>query len=183
MTPTGTPAGQRSHGARRSRMRGSHALAAGATIFAFWLVISASLALADLLLGAVLSVLLGVWSVHFLWAGEAPWVSPRQLFALLRYSLGFSAQVFRSAVHVARLVVDPRLPISPQLITCRTGLQREISRVAFAHSVSLTPGTLTVDMEGGTFLVHCLDEQSAARILSGELERQVARVFEQGSDR
>ena len=182
MRATGTPAGQGSHGARRSRLWTPHALAAGATIFAFWLVISASLAPADLLLGAVLSAALGAWSVQFLWAGEAPRVSPRQLLALLRYVLGFSLAVFRSAVHVARVVVDPRLPISPRLITCRTGLRREISRVAFAHSVSLTPGTLTVDMEGGTFLVHCLDEPSAAHILSGALERQVARVFERGGD-
>lgn len=182
MTATGTPPGQGSHGARRPRLCAPHALAAGATIFAFWLVISASLELADLLLGAVLSAVLGVWSVRFLWAGEAPRVSPGQLLALLRYLLGFSLQVFRSAVHVARVVVDPRLPISPRLITCRTELRREISRVAFAHSVSLTPGTLTVDMDGGTFLVHCLDERSATRILSGELERQVARVFERGGD-
>lgn len=182
MTATGTPAGQRSHGARRFRARATRGLAAGATIFAFWLVISASLAPADLLLGAALSTALGAWSVQFLWAGEAPQVSPRQLLGLLRYLLGFSVQVFRSAVHVARVVADPRLPIRPRLITCRTGLRREISRVAFAHSVSLTPGTLTVDMDGGNFLVHCLDDQSAARILSGALERQVARVFEPGSD-
>ena len=37
-------------------------------------------------------------------------------------------------------------------------------------------------MDGGTFLVHCLDEASATRILSGELERRVARVFEQEDD-
>lgn len=154
------------------------ALAAGATIFVFWLVISASLSPGDLLLGAVLSAVLGVWSVQFLWAGAAPRISLHQLFALLRYLPGFSLKVFRSAVHVARVVLDPRLPISPRLITCHTGLRREISRIAFAQSVSLTPGTLTVDMDGGTFLVHCLDEQSATRILSGELERQIARVFD-----
>ena len=178
MTATRTSAGQASHGARGSRPRMPHVLAAGVTIFAFWLVISASLEPGDLLLGVVLSAVLGVWSVQFLWAGAAPRVSLRQLFALLRYLAGFSVTVFRSAVHVARVVVDPRLPISPRLITCRTGLRREISRIAFAQSVSLTPGTLTVDMDGGTFLVHCLDEQSAARILSGELERQLARVFD-----
>lgn len=154
------------------------ALATGATIFVFWLVISASLSPGDLLLGAVLSAVLGVWSVQFLWAGAAPRISLHQLFALLRYLPGFSLKVFRSAVHVARVVLDPRLPISPRLITCHTGLRREISRIAFAQSVSLTPGTLTVDMDGGTFLVHCLDEQSATRILSGELERQIARVFD-----
>jgi multicomponent Na+:H+ antiporter subunit E len=182
MKTIASPVRKASGGPGLPRRHAPRALAAGATIFAFWLVISASLEPADLLLGAVLSALLGLWSVQFLWAGEAPRVSLRQLFALLCYLLAFSVAVFRSAVHVARVVVDPRLPIRPRLITCRTGLRREISRVAFAHSVSLTPGTLTVDMDDGTFLVHCLDEQSAARILSGELERQVARVFERGDD-
>ena len=153
-------------------------LPVGAAVFAFWLVISASLAPADLLLGGALSLLLGWWSARFLWTGRAPRLSARQLLGLLHYLLLFSGQVFLSAVHVARVVIDPRLPIEPKLITCCTGLQREISRVAFAHSVSLTPGTLTVDMDGGTFLVHCLDEESAARIVSGELERRIARVFE-----
>lgn len=165
-----------------TRTRTRHVLAASAVVFAFWLVISASLTPADLVLGAALSLMLGWWSVRFLWAGQAPQVSARQLLALLRYLFLFSGQVFLAAAHVARVVVDPRLPIRPKLITCRTTLKRDISRVAFAHSVSLTPGTLTVDMDGGTFLVHCLDEESATRMLSGELERRVARVFEQEDD-
>jgi multicomponent Na+:H+ antiporter subunit E len=153
-------------------------LAAGAVVFAFWLVISASLAPVDLVLGLVLSLLLGGWSVRFLWAGDAPRLSPREAAALLRRTPGFGLQIFLSALHVARVVLDPRLPIQPRLVTCRTGLQREISRVAFAQAVTLTPGTLTVDMQGGDFLLHCLDEASAERILDGSLERQVAGIFE-----
>lgn len=153
-------------------------LAAGTVVFAFWLVISASLAPADLVLGLVLSLLLGWWSVRFLWAGEAPRLSPREVATLLRHTPGFGWQIFLSALHVARVVLDPRLPIQPRLVTCRTGLRRDISRVAFAQAVTLTPGTLTVDMHGGDFLLHCLDEDSARRILDGRLERQVAGIFE-----
>jgi multicomponent Na+:H+ antiporter subunit E len=182
MKASGSPARREPDGTRITRSPTPRVLAASAAVFAFWLVISGSLAPADLVLGAALSLLLGWWSARFLWAGRAPRVSARQLLALLRYLLLFSGQVFLAAVHVARVVVDPRLPIRPQLITCRTKLQREISRVAFAHSVSLTPGTLTVDMDGGTFLVHCLDKESATRILSGELERRVARIFEPEDD-
>lgn len=182
MKATGAPAREGCRGLRPPCRRAHRMLPASVAVFAFWLVISASLEPADLLLGVVLSTALGAWSVRFLWAGEAPRVSLRQLFALLRYLLGFSLEIFRSAVHVARMVVDPRLPISPRLITCHTGLRREISRVAFAHSVSLTPGTLTVDMDAGIFLVHCLDEPSASRILSGALEREIARVFETEGD-
>lgn len=182
MKASGTPATRGSRGPHTRRPRTPGVLAGSVAVFAFWLVISGSLAPADLLLGGALALLLGWWSARFLWAGHAPQVSVRQLFALLHYLLLFSGQVFLAAVHVARVVVDPRLPIRPRLIICRTGLQREVSRIAFAHSVSLTPGTLTVDMDGGTFLVHCLDEASAAGIRSGEIERRVARVFEPEGD-
>jgi multicomponent Na+:H+ antiporter subunit E len=166
------------------RMRG-HAprtFAASATVFAFWLVVSASLAPGDLLVGAAVSLLLGWWSARFLWAGQAPQVPARQLLEMLRFLCGLSVDIVQAAFHVARVVADPRLPIAPVMVVCRTGLKREVSRVAFAHSVTLTPGTLTVDMEEGTFLVHCLSEQFAARIRSGELQRRIARVFECGTD-
>lgn len=153
-------------------------LAAATVIFAFWLVISASLAPVDLALGVVLSLVLGGWSVRFLWAGTAPRLSLREAAMLLRQAPGFGLQVFRSALHVARVVLDPRLPINPRLVVCRTGLERDISRIAFAQAVTLTPGTLTVDLRAGDFLLHCLDEASAQRILDGSLERQVAAVFE-----
>jgi multicomponent Na+:H+ antiporter subunit E len=180
MKLTGTGIRQGSRGPRESWSRTPRVLGSSAAVFAFWLIISASLAPPDLALGAALSLLLGWWSAQFLWAGDAPALSPRQLLALARYLLAFSGQVFLAALHVARVVVDPRLPIEPRLVVCRTRLRQEISRIAFAHSVSLTPGTLTVDMRGGEFLVHCLDEASAAQLLSGELEARVARVFEPG---
>lgn len=153
-------------------------IAAGVVVFAFWLVISASLAWTDLVLGLALSLLLGWWSVSFLWAGDAPRLSLREAAVMLRQTPGFGWQVFLSALHVARVVLDPRLPIQPRLMTCRTRLRRDISRIAFAQAVTLTPGTLTVDMRGSDFLLHCLDEASAERILDGSLERQVAGIFE-----
>lgn len=180
MKSTGTGIRQGSRGPRGTRARTPRVFGSSVAVFAFWLVISPSLAPADLALGAAVSLLLGWWSARFLWAGAAPALSPRQLLALARYLWVFSGQVFLAALHVARVVIDPRLPIQPRLVVCRTRLRHETSRIAFAHSVSLTPGTLTVDMIGGEFLVHCLDEASAAQLLSGALEARVAQVFEPG---
>jgi multicomponent Na+:H+ antiporter subunit E len=154
-------------------------LAASALVFVFWLVISASLAPADLALGAALSLLLGGWSARFLWAGAAPRLAWRDVTALLLYLPAFVLQMFKAALHVARLVLDPRLPIEPRLVVCRTRLRRELARVAFAQAVTLTPGTLTVDMKDGDFLVHCLDEASAHHLLDGRLESEIARIFDQ----
>lgn len=153
-------------------------LAASTLVFVFWLVISASLAPADLALGAGLSLLLGGWSARFLWAGAAPWLGRRELGALLLYLPRFAVQISHAAVHVARLVLDPGLPIEPRLVVCRTGLRRQLARVAFAQAVTMTPGTLAVDMKDGDFLVHCLDEASAQQLLSGRLESEIAHIFE-----
>lgn len=158
--------------------RVSRILAAAAVVFGFWLAVSASLAPADLVLGLLLSLFLGAWSVRFLWEGEAPRLSAREVAALLRRMPGFGFQVLLAALHVARVVLDPGLPIRPRLVTCRTNLRRPLSRVVFAQAVTLTPGTLTVAMQGGVFLLHCLDLESAQRILDGSLEREVAAIFE-----
>lgn len=181
---TEMPASARgTRGGAHSRSRHApRTVAAGLIVFAFWLAVSASLALEDLLVGAVLSGLLGWWSARFLWSGAAPWLAPRQVLALLRYLGVFGVEVLRSAAHVARVVLDPRLPIRPRLVVCETRLRSEAARVAFAQSLTLTPGTLTIDMNGGTFLVHCLDEASAAQLLDGTLEARIARVFEPGED-
>jgi multisubunit Na+/H+ antiporter MnhE subunit len=77
-------------------------IAAGAVVFAFWLVISASLAWTDLALGLALSLLLGWWSVRFLWAGDAPRLSLREATVLMRQSPGFALRILLSALHVAR---------------------------------------------------------------------------------
>lgn len=157
-------------------------LTACIAVFLFWLVISASLEPLELALGLVLSTVLGYWSARFLWGGQMPGLSARQYLALARFLAGFSLEVLRAAAHVARIVLDPRLPIHPRLIVCRTGLVSPLARFAFAQAITLTPGTLTVDMDGGAFLVHCLDEASSTKLVDGELERQIAAVFEPGAN-
>lgn len=178
MQATGTPVRQGSCGSRDTGSRIAHVLAASAAIFAFWLVVSASLSPGDMLLGTVLSLALGAWAASFLWSGEIPRITAGQWLALLRYLPVFGGVVFMSALHVLRIVIDPRLPISPRLVICRSRLTRPLSRVAFANAVTLTPGTLTVDVEDGVLLVHCLDEACARRLQSGALEERIAQIFE-----
>ncbi len=146
-------------------------------MFVFWVIASASLRVPDLAVGIVVALLLGAWSVRFLWSGVAPAVSVRLFFALPGHLLLLAGEVAAAAVHVARLVLDPRLPIRPRLVQCRTGLRSPAARTTFALSLTLTPGTLAVDAEDGCFLVHCLDEDSARRLLDGALERRVAHMF------
>lgn len=153
-------------------------LQATVTLFAFWLAITGSLAWVEVAMGAVFSVLLGMWSVRFLWPEEAPVLTLVQAVRFVFYVGHLLRSIVVAAVQVAEVVLDPRLPIEPVVITHRVAFVREVSRAAFANSITLTPGTITIDVDGGSFLIHCLSESFADEIASGELERRVARVFE-----
>ncbi len=80
-------------------------------------------------------------------------------------------------VHVARLVLHPRMPISPSLVEFESPLRTEASNAVLANSITLTPGTVTVDMSAHRFIVHCLSETSRQGIQDGTLLKRVARVY------
>jgi multicomponent Na+:H+ antiporter subunit E len=88
-------------------------------------------------------------------------------------------EVAKANAAVAAIVLDPRLPIDPKLVTYRSSLESELALTAFANSVTLTPGTLTVevDADSGDLLVHTLTASSRADLREGSLERAVQFVF------
>lgn len=153
----------------------------GATVplLLFWLAITGSIEPVDVALGAVFSLLLGLWAARYLWGEDAPMLTVRQWGRAVLYFGRLLWDIVVAAVQVAEVVLDPRMPIAPVVIAHRTSFSRDVSRVAFANSITLTPGTLTVDVEGNTFYIHCIDERFADDIASGNLERRVLRTFEE----
>jgi multicomponent Na+:H+ antiporter subunit E len=88
-------------------------------------------------------------------------------------------EVAKANLAVAAIVLHPRLPLDPKLVSYRSNLDGELALTTFANSVTLTPGTLTVDVdaESGDLLVHTLTARSRADLLDGSLERAVRFVF------
>lgn len=155
------------------------ALQSGVLLFGFWLVLTASLAPLDLVIGLALSALLGVWSARFLWSDDAPVLTPKQALRFLAYVPWLIVEIVKAALGVAEVVLSPRMPIDPRIIGHRVIFGREISAVTLANSITLTPGTLTVDVDGDTTWVHCLSEGFADGIVNGDMERRIIRVFEE----
>jgi len=87
-------------------------------------------------------------------------------------------QIIMANFHVARLVLSPKMPINPKIIKFKVKLDSDISLVTFANSITLTPGTITVDIKEGEYYVHALDEAVAYDLLfGGEMEDRVAHVY------
>lgn len=85
-------------------------------------------------------------------------------------------EVVRSSIEVARVVISPRLPISPQVVELKATSDNPVDQVILANSITLTPGTLALDVYNGVITVHSLTEQGAQEVISGEMDRRVAAL-------
>ena len=92
---------------------------------------------------------------------------------LFMYWIWLSREVFRSSLQVARVVLDPALPIDPRTIEIKSDSGHLVDQVILANSITLTPGTLALDLHQGIIKVHSLTEAGAQDLLSGEMNRRV----------
>jgi multicomponent Na+:H+ antiporter subunit E len=102
------------------------------------------------------------------------------LFRLLAYFVWLPVQIFLSAVYVAKVVLSPRLPIQPQMVRFRSAQPNAFAQTILANSITLTPGTLTVDLEGDEFVIHSLTTDTTEGLLEGTMQSKVARLFVDG---
>ncbi len=85
-------------------------------------------------------------------------------------------QVVVANLHVVYLILTPS-QIHPQIVRFRTTLTSELARTTLGNSITLTPGTVTLDVEDDEFVVHALSDKVARDLLSGAMEQRVARIF------
>lgn len=92
---------------------------------------------------------------------------------LITYLPWLGWEIVKANFQVARIILDPKLPISPHLIRIPAPQRTDLGRVIYANSITLTPGTVSLDLRDDGLLVHALTQESAEGVLSGEMERRV----------
>jgi multicomponent Na+:H+ antiporter subunit E len=93
----------------------------------------------------------------------------------LRYWPWLLVEIVRSGWTVTRIILHPRLPIAPTLVRFRPGQKTEVGLATHANSITLTPGTISVEVTPGEFVVHALTREGAEGVLSGDMDRRVTR--------
>ena len=78
-----------------------------------------------------------------------------------------------SMTNVYRISVTLKEEIQPELVTFHTDVKTPAGRAFLANAITLTPGTITVSLEGDTYVVHCLDESMAAGLADAKLEQML----------
>ena len=93
------------------------------------------------------------------------------------YFLWLVGRILQSGFHLSVLILHPALPIDPKLIRYRTKLREEAGIVLLGNSITLTPGTITVEVNSQDLVVHAMDDKSAHDVTSLRLEQQIAGLF------
>lgn len=130
-----------------------------ATILALliWLLLVGTLAPQELILGGVVALLTAAISLPRLAFLDGVRLRPLLPWYLLRFLAVFLWALVKANLDVARRVLSPRLPIRPAMVEVETTLRSPLGRLLLANAITLTPGTLTVDVMENQLLVHWID--------------------------
>lgn len=97
---------------------------------------------------------------------------------LIGYWLWLAKEVVKSSLDVARIVLTPGLPISPKVMTIKASCKHPVDQAILANSITLTPGTLALDVYKGEITVHALTADGANELEQGEMDRRVLALRE-----
>ena len=86
-------------------------------------------------------------------------------------------RILQSGLHLSVLILHPALPIDPKMIRHQTKLQDDGSIVLLGNSITLTPGTITVEVESQDLVVHAMDDKSADDVTSRRIEQRIDGLF------
>ncbi|MEZ5450299.1 MAG: Na+/H+ antiporter subunit E [Thiolinea sp.] len=143
------------------------------TLMLFWLMLSSRLDTDVLLIGSLISGMITLLYRDGLSFFTEFRFTPAAVLAGFRYYGYFFKELFKSNLKLAAVVLSPSLPVNPAIVKVRTRLKSRMGRLMLANSITLTPGTLSVELEGEWLYVHWVRmeasdiEQATAKIVSG----------------
>ena len=140
-----------------------------------WLVWSGYFKALLLFLGLVSSVLCLWLTIRMRFFDDYLFCLPAGM-GLVGYWIWLAREVINSSLSVTKVVLSPDLPISPRVARVRTNSDHPYDQVLFANSITLTPGTLSMDLDEGVITVHSLTEEGMRDLLSGEMNRRVTAL-------
>ena len=156
-----------------------------AALYGFWIILSGRFEVKYLIMGAV-----SAFIVMYLTQDLAQPDGPKHVRGALRdysivsgignfflYFFWLMWSVAQSNLQVAYIVLHPKLPIQPGLLRLRTKLRNRTGHIILANSITLTPGTITIDFDDGDYSVHALVPGAAQSLLDAKMQSKLERIF------
>lgn len=148
-----------------------------------WVFLTWSLKLQDLMAGIVVALVVTVLTRKLFPDDFIKILNPLRFVLALFYIPYLVYYIFIANLDVAYRVLNPSLPINPGIVKVKTSLKNELARTILANSITLTPGTLTIEVDNEYFYVHWINISSGdpdvqRRIILGRFEKVLRRIFE-----
>jgi multicomponent Na+:H+ antiporter subunit E len=152
-------------------------LLTAAVMFAFWILMSGEFNVILITSGIVSSLFVAYISHDLLIERTNVKTSITRLVRLYKYLPWLMWQIVLSNIDVVYRTLHPKMPIDPIIIRFKTDLKSEMGNVILANSITLTPGTVTIDItKDGEFIVHAIAREPAESLLAGDMQRKAKEI-------
>jgi multicomponent Na+:H+ antiporter subunit E len=153
--------------------------------FLIWVALTSIKDVQEIVAGLVAAFIVSLLAGKFLITSEKSEHVVRRYFSALKYFFKFLWEMAKANLHVAFIVIHPYLPIRPGIVKIKTKLTKDSALTVLTNSITLTPGTLTVDInpEEKEIYIHWIDVLSTdikenTRTIGGKFEKLLTEVFE-----
>lgn len=146
-------------------------------LFAFWIILNGRWTAEVAIVGVVVSGLIYLLAWKFMdYSPRKEWAVARRIPRAFCYFCYLVGEVFKSAWQVIKFIWSPKMEVQPEVTSFHTRLRTDAGKVVLANSITLTPGTITVDIRGNRLLVHCLDESLDSDLEGSGMEQRIMKV-------
>ncbi len=152
-------------------------------LFLIWIIFNGNLTLEIALFGLVIAAVMYAFICRFMGYSikKDLWFCRKSL-RFLQYAVVLVWEIVKANASVMRMILSPRFHNEPVLVRFQTDLKTRMARTLLANSITLTPGTITVSLEGNEYTVHCLDKSLAEGIDSSVFVRLLRGLEEGGPE-
>jgi multicomponent Na+:H+ antiporter subunit E len=164
----------------REKVRGFFGLLA--VTFVLWLALSSNLELPELFCGGLVCLVITLFGAHMYSKLGFPSLSIKMVLFFLIYIIVLFWEIIKANLDVAYRVIHPRMPIKPGIVVIKTSLKSDIAKMILANSITLTPGTFTLDVIDDNLLIHWInvkaeDIDEATNIIGQRFEKYLRLIF------
>lgn len=151
-------------------------------LFVFWIVLNGRLEADVLITGGVSAVAIWLFTIRFTgWSLKKEKQAIVLLPEVIAYFVRLFIEIFKANIGVLKVIVTGKT--DPYIRTIQTPLKTKLARLLLANSITLTPGTVTVQLEGDKLTVHCLTKEMADGLTDFILEKKLMKMEEKANGR
>ena len=139
-------------------------------LFVLWIIFNSNLTLEVAIFGLVISALIYVFCCKFFdFSVKKDILLLKKVGYFLEYVFVLAIEIFKANIATLKLIASTRYDIEPMLVSFDVHFESDFAKVLFANSITLTPGTITAEVEGDTYRVHALDASFTKGINEGKI--------------